>query len=1420
MRYIRCVSLVTLFLLYSGDAFALPGAYPHSTASNVTCSSCHSVYSDEPRLIPPALLHEPASLDDTKLNQLCLSCHDDTVAPQVATHSSLTTDNGYGDWSIECVGCHAPHDQPQFRLYGSDAYLASGVTSAITTDTPPGHTTISVDGTTWSDGAFVGLTLVPNLSVDHFSYKVVANSSDTLTVTGVLDPAVAAPGGAFAVIYGKLVRTDIETPNSGQRSVKFVGLGAPNYYADGDGVYDGICEVCHTQTTYHRNDAAEDHAHYVSQGCTSCHRHSNGFRPGGGAAHEITGPGSSTCGNCHRGSLEQTHSNDCDRCHTADLSATILGAYGTWDGECQTCHDGVIAIIPHSQGGCSGCHDQPQGARRQILGPGGDFTARSHHVEGTPADSACVACHDLSEHGSGVVFVKDPDSGSRLTYDPADPATLEILCVSCHDADGAAAGGGLDPFGDGHGPANIESTWFGSAHERIGFAANGGNPISCYGDGSNSGCHGNAHGSDNVKLLNTAAAGVQPIEESCLNCHTEGVIQNNALSGPVDDIEEAFGTSQRHDVGTATFSSGANTYDLSCTTCHNPHVVTGKHFDADEPGVSPVTLPDLTADPATNPRAMGTTLWGDEPGEKMADYAANGAYRAPTGDSLAATQIPDYASFCQTCHEQSGPQPFGLDWVADPHGNQSANSPNGGGACPDWYGCGKGEGWSGDDCIGTEETCWPVLPRGRGDQLFSRKPYSHEERIAGANFVLSCTDCHESHGSAQSSMLRDQVNNGPGTSIWNTMCNNCHYYYSDWHAGMSCGTASCHTSNSIHRMGAKYGSSATRLFQQDLVLDMRFDANLNDSGSFRLHGRWFDAVAGSFVQGRFGSAIELDGTNSVQVGTRNEYWSTDAGRHGTWVYTEMKYNTTLEAWVNPTDALNREHLIFSRHVGWQQGGYALALEEIEGLTRAALLINVTGDTDGVRGAYSRTSVPLNTWTHVAATFDTTGPDRDGADPSVGRIRLYVNGEDVTTSDASGVYLQPGPGETAIFPYSSHSPLNESICYAAHWCASEFSVGGFPGWQNEFIGRIDEAKVWNVSLGAAYFKTADTQSAPRIDSVRLVSASRLLVTFTEGVAPVGVDEVLVASDFVLACGGRSITAVSHTPNGATATLTLGTPVTLSELSTCTVSVAASAVRDEYDNVAEPTAVQVLPPVACPPSPVRLDLNEASGSNAVTDDRGMLFGEVFGAGTLDGSAYVGDGVNNFIDFENNTNCLLASRKMTLEARLRPAGIGTSNYIRRVLARDSGANYQLSVWRNVGWAEFNPPDGVASMALWVKPVDARGGNGWKPVLTDYDACPIVSDHWYRVRVTWDSARPGGIPAQIFVDDQGTLADDTDESWPGYVDCTDADQSQLSAERRLVAGDEIQTNNGGFAIGANINNHANNLFSGWIDWITWSDL
>ncbi|MFQ5630203.1 MAG: cytochrome c3 family protein, partial [bacterium] len=53
-----------------------------------------------------------------------------------------------------------------------------------------------------------------------------------------------------------LVKPTISTPNSGSKSVIFTAESGANSFADGDSTFDGVCEVCHTSTDYHRNNSS------------------------------------------------------------------------------------------------------------------------------------------------------------------------------------------------------------------------------------------------------------------------------------------------------------------------------------------------------------------------------------------------------------------------------------------------------------------------------------------------------------------------------------------------------------------------------------------------------------------------------------------------------------------------------------------------------------------------------------------------------------------------------------------------------------------------------------------------------------------------------------------------------------------------------------------------------------------------------------------------------------------------------------------------------------------------------------------------------------------------------------------------------------------------------------------------------------
>jgi len=1090
----------------------------------------------------------------------------------------------------------------------------------------------------------------------------------------------------------------------------------------------------------------------------------------------------------------------CDKCHGQEGGDTA-----TADPKYYTTHaayeNSAHGADSKSNLKCTDCHD-PHGAANQDVATNGE---PNQAMTKGYKQALCFRCH--SDSGDLMNVQNFAVSGHKGTHDGAnDQAVLS-------DADGS-----FDDVTD----MTTNATW----------------TVFNLTDGSS----GTLTGHDKTLMQITAALSGGTDNDWDTGDKYHIVYQSGGQ--PVDDIQHALTQANIHNMGWDYSISGKN-YKLNCVSCHNVHLVTGQFWEADQLK-SPITRISTPSSPEGN-----LNVWGDVAGETMDNYG--GTYVQPKGEEFTGAQLPTYPQFCLDCHssmvESQGHG--GIDWNGDPHGLQSANQPNGYGTCPNWWGCGKASGWDGDDCVDPDK-CWPVISRGKGDILFSRQPFDHAQRIAGANFALSCTNCHEPHGSNNSSMIRPNPNGGTGTIIWNTMCNNCHYYYSDWHAGMSCGDASCHTTTKIHRMANKTGSQGTRTFDPDMPLYLKFDGNLKDSSqTWQMDSQWYNGGTGngSFVGGKVGSAIQLGVDQGVQVGTENASWSTDAGAHGTHIYTEMKFNTSQEIWVYPMGDDTSEYTIFAKHVGYANGGYAFTLEPA-GLTPGLKAVfNIKSDTNGtaqdgrssIRGAYSSVAIPLNTWTHVAATFDTAGPGRDPNDQSVGRIRIYVNGEDKTTSDTVGDNMQPEANETSIFAFPENNGWNQvGVCYNDDWCAGEFAVGGFP-WQADFIGRLDEAKIWNITKDAAYFSSNDALAGPYISLVEgVIGSNQLTVTFSEGVyTTTGSTGDLVPADFVITDtdNSRTITGVTHTAGSDTAVVTLSSVLDATDdMHVDTLAPASNAIYDDKDVTASTTAAAFKPSSACPSSPVIFDLNEAPGSAYVFDDQGMLPGEVFGdASTLTGSVLDGNGTDRYAIFNYNSGCIQVDDAMTLEARIKPTGLtgsGTATYVERIFARDGGGLFQMSLWRNNTWVNYNAPADEASIALWVRPDDPHGGNAWKVMLTNYTGaatggendCKLVDNHWYQIKVRWDtdSVNPStiGIPGSIYIDDQGTDGAGAGENWAGYIDCTDTDMSLVENDLyRFYTDDTMYGVISNFAIGVNSGNQTKHHFNGEIDWVIWKD-
>ena len=382
---------------------------PHSGVA--TCDTCHAP-------------HNGAASYPKRVDTLCESCHfSGGPATAVQTHSSLTTDNGYGNWDVKCWGCHNPHNQEQ-----NDAF-----------------------GTTY--GKYVRHDFEADIDI--------------------IDPNDPGPYYAPLSVDRTVTSGIVEfTSNAG--------------FVDGDALTDDdICQVCHEQTAnYNKVSNPNSHTDYGANTqpggtCTNCHPHDGGFYPTGGGScvgcHSIPEPGSgqyrrqvtSTGGDFERTSHHVTDGTtteivtdaDCQVCHdqsqhwsnpdpTVFLNDADGGTSYTYDGTgasienfCLACHDADSSLLFDSDGDPND-GNQPFSDGRTPPDIQSTWLASSHFSSAAAplVDDACLACHggsdstrtgltaDQNVHGSSLPHLISPTvAGSTVTNAEED------LCLTCHD---------------------------------------------------------------------------------------------------------------------------------------------------------------------------------------------------------------------------------------------------------------------------------------------------------------------------------------------------------------------------------------------------------------------------------------------------------------------------------------------------------------------------------------------------------------------------------------------------------------------------------------------------------------------------------------------------------------------------------------------------------------------------------------------------------------------------------------------------------------------------------------------------------------------------------------------------------------------------------------------------------------------------
>lgn len=177
----------------------------------------------------------------------------------------------------------------------------------------------------------------------------------------------------------------------------------------------------------------------------------------------------------------------------------------------------------------------------------------------------------------------------------------------------------------------------------------------------------------------------------------------------------------------------------------------------------------------------------------------------------------------------------------------------------------------------------------------------------------------------------------------------------------------------------------------------------DDSGR-ALHGTISGA---SWTTGRFGRALRFDGINDWVVVPDSE-----------WLH--LSTAMTIEAWVYPTALGGWRTVLLKEFGSWYS--YGLYADGTGGPAAHAFL--TTSDTS----TPARRTLPLNAWTHLAATFDGT------------KLRLFIDGQLASETFPVTGTIRPSTGLLRI--------------------------GGNSIWGEYFSGKIDEVRIYSRALTAA------------------------------------------------------------------------------------------------------------------------------------------------------------------------------------------------------------------------------------------------------------------------------------------------------------------------------------------------------------------
>ena len=367
---------------------------------------------------------------------------------------------------------------------------------------------------------------------------------------------------------------------------------------------------------------------------------------------------------------------------------------------------------------------------------------------------AAAGPYTQSIHGNGTAGVKrcltDYSAGN---------------CSHCHEQHASIDGEEPSPIAGGPAPFALFSDNFNNAAQSGPYVMTDNFCFSCH----------------------VAAGGLQ--DGGGITNYQYAITYGGYTTNSVTDILGAFNLNSYHnlyDIRTFAESKFSFFKEASnpCAACHNPHLAKNHRDHPSDPAYTTISRP-----------TDHDSLWGDDANERMSNYA----YRSPFYYGSTNTHEPggvavhdgsvttDYNAFCLDCHQYE--VPVSTPGVTSMNPNTS-------------FGHLTAINWSsGGDMHGERARFFGVGGAGSGCVGTIIAPYNSAPVLN--NYVLSCLDCHDPHGTILDTtgrpstyLLRKEINNnkvdGCGPAVQNfcesDFCFSCH---TNSHAGPQ-GCFACH----------------------------------------------------------------------------------------------------------------------------------------------------------------------------------------------------------------------------------------------------------------------------------------------------------------------------------------------------------------------------------------------------------------------------------------------------------------------------------------------------------------------------------------------------------------------------------------------------------------------------------------------------